>query len=132
MSFSFWFTHTGRARRIFLFAGLLLFVLHASAQIDTMKVQTMKSTVAIVPSGDVLYLNEANTITVRYKGRNKLGKVELLGGTVAKAPEMGDTVFTLNITTGVEAVLSVYEKMKDGKQQLLFNKKYKVFKRLLP
>lgn len=113
-------------------AGLLFYGLSASAQTDTMKVKPVKSSVSILPSGDVLYLSEANTITIRYKGRNKLGKVELLGGTVEKAPEMGDSVFVLNVTTGVEAVLSVYEKMKDGKQQLLFNKKYKLFKRLLP
>lgn len=103
--------------------------LHAQTAVDTFHVKTAKSTVSILPAGDILYINEDNKITVRYKGKYRIGKVQFLGGTADKKT---DSTYVLKLTTGVEAVLTVYEKLPNGSTRLALNKKYKVYSRPLP
>lgn len=99
------------------------------AQQDTFVVKTAKSVITVLPATNILYVNEDNRITIRYKGKYKISKVQLLGGTIDKK---NDSNYVLKVTTGVEAVLSVYEKLTNGTERLAMNKKYKIYSRPLP
>ncbi len=104
-------------------------VQQARAQQDTFVVKTAKSVITVLPATNILYTNEDNRITIRYKSKHKMTKVQLLGGTVDKKT---DSTFVLKVTTGVEAILSVYEKPANGAERLAMNKKYKIYSRPLP
>jgi len=111
-----------------LFIFSLVICANALAQQDTFRVKTAK-VVTVLPGHDIVYLNEDNTITIRYKGRHALGKVQFLGGTIDKKT---DSTYILKATSGVEGVLTVYEKLANGSQRIALNKKYRLFTRPLP
>lgn len=121
-----------KPRTVFLYAVVaflyLIIPARLCAQADTFKVKS-KVVVTVLPGSDILYANEDNKIIVRYKGKNKVGKVDLLGGVAEKK---NDSDYVLKVTGGVEAVLSVYEKMPNGTNRLALNKKYRIFSRPVP
>ncbi|GAB4131586.1 MAG: hypothetical protein Fur0041_02130 [Bacteroidia bacterium] len=76
-----------------------------------------------------MYLNEDHVVKIIYKGKYKMGNVMLKGGSIEKK---NDSVFTLNATTGGEAVLVVNEKLKNGSERVAFSKTYKLYGRETP
>jgi len=57
-----------------------------------------------------------------------MSSIELKRGTAT----LRDSVYILRAETGGEAVLVVYEKLKNGKEQVALSKTYKLFGRELP
>ncbi|HTL81383.1 MAG TPA: hypothetical protein VL651_06750 [Bacteroidia bacterium] len=95
---------------------------------DTFHVKPIESKIVVTPQKYFLYVNEDNFFRIKYSGKNKMGRVEFRGGTV----ELKDSVYNLKATTGVSAILVVYEKMKSGKEQILYTWTYKLFSRETP
>lgn len=108
---------------LFLLGGLRL-----SAQTDTFVVKNASTTVTVVPNNSWFYLHEDYAVKINFSGKNKLSRVVLNGGTVTKK----DSVYILRAEAGGEAVLVVYEKLKNGKEQVALSKTYKLFGRELP
>lgn len=109
---------------LFLFTGI--FRLHA--QTDTMVVKAVATKVTIIPERSFLYLNEDNLFKIKYTGKNKLGKMELKGGTIGEK----DSVYNFKATTGTSAILVVYEKLKNGTEKIALTVTYKLFGREVP
>jgi hypothetical protein len=112
------------------FATLLAcFIVNAvCAQTDTFLVKSVSTTVTIVPNDSWFHVREDYTVQITFKSKNKLSRVELKGGTVTKK----DSVYVLRAETGGEAVLVVYEKLPNGKEQVALSKPYKLYGRELP
>jgi len=98
------------------------------AQTDTFVVKNAATTVSIVPNDSWFYLREDYAVKIRYTSKNKMSRVELKGGTAT----LRDSMYILRAETGGEAVLVVYEKLKNGKEQVALSKTYKLFGRELP
>jgi hypothetical protein len=107
---------------------LLLCSFQLWAQQDTFIVRNTPTAVRVIPDRSFLYLNENENVQIIYKGKNKLSRAELLGGTATKR----DSLYVLNATTGAEAVLVVYEKLKNGTEKVAFSKTYKLYGRETP
>jgi hypothetical protein len=109
---------------------LLLFLLAGKldAQVDTFVVKAVPSKVVVMPEKRFLYLNEDNLFRIAYSGKNKMGRVELRGGTAEKK----DSLYNLKATSGASAILVVYEKLKNGTEQIAFTWTYKLFSREVP
>lgn len=105
-----------------------LFFGNVVAQTDTFVVANAGTTVSVVPNDSWFYLREDYPVKITFKSKNKLSRVELKGGTVTKK----DSMYVLRAETGGEAVLVVYEKLKNGKEQVALSKTYKLFGRELP
>ena len=115
-----------RTALIFLF--LLPFAQKLAAQQDTFVVKAVQTKITVVPERMFLYLNEDNLFKITYKGKNKLGRVELRGGTAEKK----DSLYNFKAITGASAILVVYEKLKNGTEQIAFTWTYKLFARQVP
>ena len=113
---------------IFLTFVFLLCAARMHAQQDTFVVKAVETKVIVLPERSFIYLNEDNFFKIKYSGKNKMGRVELRGGTV----EQKDSLYNLKATTGVSAILVVYEKLKNGKEQVAFTRTYKLFARDVP
>jgi hypothetical protein len=107
---------------------ILAFTTRAAAQTDTFVVKGTPTVITVTPDRSFLYLNEDNVLRIQYKGKHKLGKVEFKGGTVT----LRDSLYVINATTGVEGVLVVYEKLKNGNERIAWSKTYKLFGREIP
>lgn len=110
---------------------LLLFIVCIKplvAQTDTFVVKGIPTHITVSPERSYLYLREDNVISIHYKGKYKLGKVEFKGGTVTQR----DTLYVLKAETGVEGVLVIYEKLKNGTERIAWTKTYKLFGREIP
>lgn len=108
---------------------LLCFTLNfLSAQTDTFMVKSLNTTVSITPNDSWFYVREDYPVKITFKGKNKMSRVELKGGTATKK----DSVWVLRAETGGEAVLVVYEKLPNGKEQVAMSKSYKLYGRELP
>src|SRR4030065_2249707 len=92
---------------IFLF---LAFALKLNAQQDTIVVKAVVTKVTVLPERTFLYLNEDNFFKIKYTGKNKLGRMELKGGTIDKK----DSIYNFKASAGTSAILVVYEKLKNG------------------
>lgn len=99
-----------------------------SAQTDTFIVKNAATTISIVPNASWFYLREDYAVKINYVSKNKLSRVELKGGTAT----LRDSMYILRAETGGEAVLVVYEKLKNGKEQVALSKTYKLYGRELP
>ncbi len=115
-------------RTFFLLAILSAFAGHLQAQTDTLVVKAVQSKVTVAPERSFLYLNENNWFRITYTGKNKLGRIELKGGTV----EQKDSLYNFKATTGVSAILVVYEKLKNGTEKIAFTWTYKLYGRDVP
>jgi hypothetical protein len=115
-------------KAVFLFVIILLCLPMVKAQQDTFRVKAIETKVTVAPSRSFLYLNEDNLFSIHYEGKNKMSRVELKGGTA----ETKDSLYNLRATTGVSAILVVYEKLKSGKEQVAYTFTYKLFSRSLP
>lgn len=98
------------------------------AQTDTFYIKSAATTVSVVPNDSWFYVREDYPVKITFTSKNKLSRVELKGGTVTKK----DSLYALRAETGAEAVLVVYEKLKNGKEQVALSKTYKLFGRELP
>jgi hypothetical protein len=98
------------------------------AQTDTFVVKNAATTISVVPNDSWFYLREDYAVKIKYTSKNKMSRVELKGGTAI----LRDSVYILRAETGGEAVLVVYEKLKNGKEQVALSKTYKLFGRELP
>lgn len=107
---------------------LLLCGKNLAAQQDTFLVKAMQTKIAVYPEKLFLYLNEDNLFRITYKGKNKMGRVELRGGTAEKK----DSLYNLKAKTGASAILVVYEKLKNGTEQVAYTHTYKLFAREVP
>lgn len=114
--------------RIILIFAVLLCVFRVHAQQDTFVVKAVETKVTVIPERYFLYLNEDNFFKIRYQGKNKMSKVELRGGTVEKK----DSLYNLKASSGVSAILVVYEKLKSGKEQIAYTRTYKLYARDVP
>src|ERR1044072_3811778 len=99
-----------------------------TAQTDTFVVKNASTTVTVVPNASWFYLKEEYKVKIKLTGKNKRSRVELKGGTATKK----DSVYVLRAETGAEAVLVVYEKLPNGKEQVALSKTYRLFGRELP
>ncbi|HET6992289.1 MAG TPA: hypothetical protein VFJ43_13230, partial [Bacteroidia bacterium] len=116
--------------RKFIFIFLFLaFAIHAHAQLDTFVVKSVVSKVTVYPERTFLYLNENNFFKIKYSGKNKLGRMELKGGTIDKK---NDSIYNFKATTGVNAILVIYEKLKNGTEKIALTWNYKLFGREVP
>lgn len=98
------------------------------AQTDTFLVKSMTTTVTVVPNDSWFHVREDYPVKITFKSKNKMSRVELKGGTATKK----DSVYVLRAETGGEAVLVVYEKLANGKEQVALSKSYKLYGRELP
>jgi hypothetical protein len=98
------------------------------AQTDTFMVKSVSTTVTVVPNDSWFHVREDYPVKITFKSKNKMSRVELKGGTATKK----DSVWVLRAETGGEAVLVIYEKLPNGKEQVALSKSYKLFGRELP
>lgn len=98
------------------------------AQQDTIVVKAVATKVTVFPERTFLYLNEDNFFKIKYVGKNKMGRMELKGGTIDKK----DSIYNLKATTGTSAILVIYEKLKNGTEKIAFTWTYKLFGREVP
>ncbi|MDQ3108428.1 MAG: hypothetical protein M3R17_00910 [Bacteroidota bacterium] len=115
-------------KRIFLFLFLLSGVLQLHAQSDTILVKTVATKITVLPERSFLYLNEDNIFKIKYTGKNKMGRMELKGGTI----EQKDSTYNFKTTTGTSAILVIYEKLKNGTEKIAYTYTYKLFGREVP
>lgn len=117
-------------KRFFCLAIFIVFfgAIHVAAQTDTFVVKNAATTVSIVPNDSWFYLHEDYAVKINFNSKNKLSRVVLNGGTVTRK----DSMYLLRAESGGEAVLVVYEKLKNGKEQVALSKSYKLFGRELP
>lgn len=115
--------------RIALATLLTCFTLNfVCAQTDTFMVKSMTTTVTVVPNDSWFHVREDYPVKITFKSKNKMSRVELKGGTATKK----DSVYVLRAETGGEAVLVIYEKLANGKEQVALSKSYKLYGRELP
>lgn len=117
-----------KSRFVFFLFFLLAFVPKLAAQQDTFVVKAAQTKITVMPERLFLYLNEDNLFKITYKGKNKMGRVELRGGTAEKK----DSLYNLKAISGASAILVVYEKLKNGTEQIAFTWTYKLFARQVP
>jgi hypothetical protein len=98
------------------------------AQTDTFMVKSLSTTVTVVPNDSWFHVREDYPVKITFKSKNKMSRVELKGGTATKK----DSLWVLRAEAGGEAVLVVYEKLPNGKEQVALSKSYKLFGRELP
>lgn len=98
------------------------------AQTDTFMVKSATTTVTLVPNDSWFYVREDYPVKITFKSKNTMSRVELKGGTATKK----DSTYVLRAETGGEAVLVVYEKLKNGKEQVALSKTYKLYGREMP
>ncbi len=98
------------------------------AQTDTFLVKSMSTTVSVVPNDSWFHTKEDYAVKITFKSKNKMSRVELKGGTATKK----DSLYILRAESGGEAVLVVYEKLPNGKEQVALSKSYKLYGRELP
>jgi len=113
---------------LILLFSLVAGTMYVSAQTDTFVVKNAATTISVVPNNSWFYLREDYAVKIKFSSKNKMSRVELKGGTVT----LRDSVYILRAETGGEAVLVVYEKLKNGKEQVALSKTYKLFGRELP
>jgi hypothetical protein len=116
-----------KLRILFLFLTISSFRM-LNAQTDTFIVKGTPTVVTVTPERSYLYLREDNVMKIRYKGKHKLGTVEFKGGTVTQR----DSFYIIKAETGVEGVLVVYEKLKNGTERIAWSKTYKLYGREVP
>lgn len=115
--------------RIILAAIITFLIVNSvGAQTDTFIVKSLNTTVTLTPNDSWFYVREDYPVKITFKGKNKLSRVELKGGTATKK----DSLWVLRAETGGEAVLVVYEKLPNGKEQIALSKSYKLYGRELP
>lgn len=117
-----------KRQNIFLLVLILLCGARLHAQQDTFVVKAVETKITVSPERYFIYLNEDNFFKIKYSGKHKMGKVEFRGGTV----EIKDSIYNLKATAGVSAILVVYEKLKNGKEQIAYTRTYKLFARDVP
>ncbi len=115
-------------KRIFLFLFLFAGLFQLRAQSDTLVVKTIATKITLLPERSFLYLNEDNFFKIKYTGKNKLGRMELKGGTIEKK----DSIYNFKATTGTSAILVIYEKLKNGTEKIALTYTYKLFGREVP
>jgi hypothetical protein len=115
-------------RRIFLFIFLASGFIRLQAQSDTIVVKTVATKITVIPERSFLYLNEDNLFRITYAGKNKMGRMELKGGTIEKK----DSLYNFKATTGTSAILVIYEKLKNGTEKIALTYTYKLFGREVP
>lgn len=98
------------------------------AQTDTFMVKSLSTTVTVVPNDSWFHVKEDYPVKITFKSKNKMSRVELKGGTATKK----DSVYVLRAEAGGEAVLVIYEKLPNGKEQVALSKTYKLYGRELP
>lgn len=98
------------------------------AQTDTFMVKSLSTTVTVVPNDSWFHVKEDYAVKITFKSKNKMSRVELKGGTATKK----DSVYILRAEAGGEAVLVIYEKLPNGKEQVALSKSYKLYGRELP
>ena len=113
---------------IFLFIFLLAGSFQLRAQSDTIVVKTVATKITVLPERSFLYLNEDNFFKIKYTGKNKLGRMELKGGTIEKK----DSIYNFKATTGTSAILVIYEKLKNGTEKIALTWTYKLYGREVP
>jgi hypothetical protein len=113
---------------IFLFLFLLAGAFQLHAQSDTIVVKTVATKITVLPERSFLYLNEDNFFKIKYTGKNKMGRMELKGGTI----EQKDSTYNFKATTGTSAILVIYEKFKNGTEKIAHTYTYKLFGREVP
>jgi hypothetical protein len=106
-----------------------VFAIHLHAQLDTFTVKSVVSKVTVYPQRSFLYLNESNWFKIKYSGKNRLGRMELKGGTIDKK---NDSIYNFKAETGVTAILVIYEKLKNGTEKIALTCSYKLFGREVP
>jgi hypothetical protein len=115
-------------KRIFFFLFLFAGFFQLRAQTDTIVVKTVATKITVLPERSFLYLNEDNFFKIKYTGKNKLGRMELKGGTIEKK----DSTYNFKATTGTSAILVVYEKLKNGTEKIALTWTYKLYGREVP
>ncbi len=115
-------------KRIFLFIFLFAGLFQLRAQSDTLVVKTVATKITVLPERSFLYLNEDNFFKIKYTGKNRLGRMELKGGTIEKK----DSIYNFKATTGTSAILVIYEKLKNGTEKIALTYTYKLFGREVP
>lgn len=115
--------------RIIVATLLACFLTHfVCAQTDTFLVKSATTSVSVVPNDSWFFVREDYPVKITFKSKNTLSRVELKGGTATKK----DSLWVLRAETGAEAVLVVYEKLKNGKEQVALSKSYKLYGREIP
>lgn len=115
-------------KKISLLVLFLILGFRMQAQQDTIVVKAVATKVTVFPERTFLYLNEDNFFKIKYVGKNKMGRMELKGGTIDKK----DSIYNLKATTGTSAILVIYEKLKNGTEKIAFTWTYKLFGREVP
>ena len=87
-----------------------------------LKIKSPKSVISVFPDDNELRINSKKEITIRNKGKNKIIKVELKGGTITGS----DSLYTISASEGKIAILTIYTKTSDGKSKLALTKSYEI------
>ena len=78
----------------------------------------------IFPKDSYLFQNCKNKIKITSLGKNKIADVKITNGTITKSDS--DSTYIISGLTKGMALLSIYEKGKDGKNKVALNKEYSV------
>lgn len=115
-------------KSFFSLIPLFAFAFHLHAQQDTIHVKAVTTKITVLPERTFLFLNENNFFKINYTGKNKLGRMELKGGTIDKK----DSIYNFKATEGTSAILVIYEKLKNGTEKIALTWTYKLFGREVP
>ncbi len=90
------------------------------------KIKKEKPKVTVLPEGYELYMNTQNLIFIKADAGIKISKVELTGGKIYKRDSLNkkDSAYYAVTDNGTQALLSVYEKLPDGREQVCLTKPY--------
>ncbi|HRG60239.1 MAG TPA: GldM family protein [Bacteroidia bacterium] len=107
----------------FLIGFLLLCPVTLIAQHKvTFKVSNQKTIYSILPADSVLWAHQPTKILLSIKGRKKDFHLTLINGTVTAK----DNIYYLKVDSGVKTMLTVLEKLPNGKNKVAFSKTYTV------
>lgn len=112
-------------RIVFAACMLLSFsIVKGQDSISIFKVVKPKTDFVVSPTSNVLWIGVDNRICITTKGEGKIGKVELEGASLTQK----DSCYIARVSpgSGHDAVLSVFEKLSNGKTQLALTKKYTI------
>jgi len=108
----------------------MLFALGANGQqpdslkkdILTLRASKPTTIVEVFPKDCVLWVGAPNNVTIRVSGKYKKFKPRLIGGKILGS----DSTYTIHVSDGIQATLTVYSIRPNSKAKLVYSKKYTV------
>lgn len=88
----------------------------------TFKVKSQKTVYTILPVDSFLWAHKPTKIILRTKGKKKAFHLTLINGTVTGK----DSIFYLKVDSGAKTMLTVLEKLPNGKNKVAFSKTFTI------